>query len=84
MTAAKVYKDRPIKIINLKLVDDNEDVAGLVGGEAKARRGRERGFAGTALTSGGVVAADSKTSDSKQDDKPSGVDNEQQNNDAAQ
>lgn len=38
----------PIKVVNMHVVDDEEDVAGLLG-VSKVGRGRERGFAGTAL-----------------------------------
>lgn len=56
-TEARVFKDMPIKVVNMHVVDDDEDVAGLLGG-SKVGRGRERGFAGTALAGRAPVAVD--------------------------
>lgn len=79
-----MFKDVPVKIVNLKIVDDNEDVVGLVG-ESRVGRGRERGFAGTALTSGGPVLdkqEDSKT-DREKMDQDDDADEKHDNTDAA-
>lgn len=47
-TDARVFNDMPIKVVNAHVVDDDEDVAGLLG-VSKVGRGKERGFTGTAL-----------------------------------